>query len=264
MNFLNKLERKYGRFAIKNLMLYIVASNFFVFLLSMFDKSGNIAGLLYLDPSLILKGQVWRLVSFLAVPPNDNAIFILFTLYFYYLVGMGLEQEWGSFKFNLYYLVGVITTILASFITSGSIQTATFLNLSLFLAFAKIYPDFEVLLFFILPIKIKYLGYFNWVFLILSLLVGSLGTKMAILAAFLNYFIFFGKEIISGIKNREKSYKRRSTFERQVPKNNYIHKCCVCGITEKDDPSIEFRYCSKCSGSHEYCQNHLFSHEHIK
>lgn len=264
MNFLNKLERKYGRFAIKNLMLYIVAANFFVFLLSMFDRQGNITGLLVLDPSLILKGQVWRLVSFLLVPPDASPIFILFTLYFYYLVGTGLEQEWGSFKFNFYYFIGVITTILASFISGGSIATAIYLNLSLFLAFAKIYPDFEILLFFILPIKIKYLGYLNWAVLIFSFITGDLGTKMAILAALLNYFIFFGKETILGFKNKGKTYKRRSSYEKQVPKKSYMHKCCVCGVTEKDDPNMEFRYCSKCSGSHEYCQNHLFSHEHIQ
>lgn len=262
MNFLNKLERKYGRYAIKNLMLYIVAANFFVFLLSMFGM-GNIVDLLKLDPTLILKGQVWRLVSFLLVPPNSSPIFILFTLYFYYLVGNGLEQEWGSFKFNFYYFIGVITTILASFISGGSITTATYLNLSLFLAFAKIYPDFEVLLFFILPIKIKYLGYFNWVFLALAFIVGNLSVKMAVLAALLNYFIFFGKETILGFKHKGNAYKRRSTYEKQIPKKSSMHKCCVCGITEKDDPNMEFRYCSKCSGSHEYCQNHLFSHEHI-
>ena len=259
MSFLDKLERKFGKFAIKNLMLYIVALNGFIYVLSYFDTTGTLFSRLVLSPYMIMKGEFWRLFTFILVPPaSTSAFFMIFVLYFYYLEGTGLEQEWGSFKFNLYYLIGILTTIAASFISQGSVMTAEFLNLSLFLAFARIYPDYEILLFFFIPVKVKYLGYINWAFLILSFVVGSVSTKLAIFAALLNYFIFFGKDLVM----RRKSYKRKSAFNNAIPKKKYMHKCCVCGITELDDPNMDFRYCSKCSGSREYCSNHLFTHEH--
>ena len=188
MNWLNKLERKFGKYSIKNLMLYIASLNFLVYLLIMVDQSNNIVYKLMLKPELILKGEVWRLITFIFIPPNTSAFFIIFALYFYYIAGRGLEHEWGSFKLNVYYLFGILGTIIASFITKGS-ATATYLNLSLFLAFARLYPDYEVLLFFVIPIKIKYFAYFNW-FIIIGAIITQKSWSLQLLLIILktNFF----------------------------------------------------------------------------
>ncbi len=260
LKWLNKLERKYGRYAISGLMKYIVAANLAVFLLEVINP--GLEANLMLIPQAVMKGQVWRLVTFILIPPATSAFWILFTLYFYYIIGMGLEQAWGSFKFNIYYLVGMIATIIVSLI-GGSPATGVFINLTLFLAFASIYPNHEVLLFFILPVKVKYLGILNAVLLAQQFIMGGIGIKLMILASLANYFIFFGKDFIELFKAKKKVKKNKEKFKVIEMKNYVRHRCTVCGITERDDPNMEFRYCSKCSGHREYCMNHLKNHEHI-
>lgn len=259
MNWLDKLERKYGRFAIRGLMTYIISLNALVYLLTSVLKVPVNSLILY--PSLILKGEIWRLVTYIFIPPSASPIWIIFILYFYYMIGNSLEHEWGSFKFNIYYLMGMLGTTIAAFI-SGAGTTATYLNLSLFLAFAYIYPNYEILLFFILPIKIKYLAWLNWFYIGFTILFQPLPLKLAAIVSIINYFVFFGKDIFTGAKNRKHVYANRKKFNYDVPKKSYIHKCTVCGITEKDNPDMEFRYCSKCEGDYEYCMEHLHNHDH--
>lgn len=260
LKWLNNLERKYGRYAISGLMKYIVAANLAVFLLESINP--GLEANLKLIPQAVMAGQVWRLVTFILIPPATNAFWILFTLYFYFIIGMGLEQAWGSFKFNIYYLVGMIATIIVSLI-GGSPATGVFINLTLFLAFASIYPNHEVLLFFILPVKVKYLGILNAVLLAQQFIMGGVGIKLMILASLANYFIFFGKDFIELFKIQKKVKKNKAKFKVIEMKDYVRHRCTVCGITERDDPNMEFRYCSKCSGHKEYCMNHLKNHEHI-
>jgi len=260
LKWLNKLERKYGRYAISGLMKYIVAANLAVFLLEVINP-GLEANIMLL-PQAVMAGQVWRLVTFILIPPATSAFWILFTLYFYFIIGMGLEQAWGSFKFNIYYLVGMIATIIVSLI-GGSPATGVFINLTLFLAFASIYPNHEVLLFFILPVKVKYLGILNAVLLAQQFIMGGVGIKLMILASLANYFIFFGKDFIELFKTKKKVKRNKEKFKVIEMKDYVRHRCTVCGITERDDPNMEFRYCSKCSGHKEYCMNHLKNHEHI-
>lgn len=262
MSFLDKLERKFGKFAIKNLVIIIVALTSIVYLLG-YTLNNDLASKLALVPSLILKGEIWRLISFTIIPPSANPIFAVFALYMYYLIGEGLEQEWGSFKFNIYYFMGLIGTVLAAFI-SGSGETAFNLNMSLFLAFSYIYPDFEILLFFIIPVKVKYLGWISWAYFAFIMLFGTIPSKLAAIFALINFFLFFGKSIIKGVSNNKTVYNNRKTFKSQIPKVITRHRCTVCGKTEKDDPNLEFRYCSKCEGDYEYCMEHLSNHEHIK
>lgn len=260
LKWLNKLERKYGKHAIHGLMKYIVAANLAVFLLSVI--SPGLQENLMLIPEAVMAGQVWRIFTFILIPPATSAFWILFTLYFYYIIGMGLEQAWGSFKFNIYYLVGMIATIIVSLV-GGSPATGTFINLTLFLAFASIYPNHEVLLFFILPVKMKYLAIFDAVLLAQQFIMGGVGIKLMILASLANYFIFFGKDFIELFKTKKKVKKNKERFKVIEMKDYVRHRCTVCGITERDDPNMEFRYCSKCSGHKEYCMNHLKNHEHI-
>lgn len=201
--YLDKLERKFGKYAISGLMLFIVigmgAVYIFDLVLSMKpDNEVFIQPMLAFDLEAIKHGQVWRLISFLLLPPyNGNIIFVAFELYFLWLFGEGLEQQWGSFKFNIFYLIGMVGTIIVGIITGYA--TNSYLNLSLFLAFAIMYPNFEILLFFIIPIKIKWIGLLDAAFLLYSFLMGGWTVKLLILIAFANIILFFGKDFFSGI-----------------------------------------------------------------
>lgn len=261
--WIDKLERKLGRFAIRNLMAYIVGITGIVYALSYFDRSGFVIGKLMLIPQLVFRGEVWRLITYIFIPPASSPIWILFVLYFYYMIGTTLEHEWGSFKFNLFYLMGMMGTTAAAFIT-GFGATALYLNLSLFLAFARIYPDYELLLFFVLPVKIKYLAMLDWVFIAFTVLFGDMSSKLVAVVSILNYFLFFGREIISNSKSNRQVYNNRKRFRAELPRDFTIHRCTVCGKTEKSDPNMDFRYCPECEGDYEYCMDHVRDHEHIK
>ena len=266
MNFLDRLERKFGRYAIRQLIVYIVGINALVYMLRYGMPQSDAIGKLWLDPHLILQGELWRLVTWIFIPPSASLVWIFFILYFYYMVGIGLEHEWGSFRFNVYYLTGMAATVLAAFIV-GEGSTAVYLNLSLFLAFASVYPDFEILLFFILPVKVKYLAWVNWAFIAFTVLTAPLAGKAAAIVSVANYFLFFGRDIIRDARRRGATYQRRGSFNTSFNaplKKGTIHRCTVCGITEDDDPVTEFRYCSTCDGHYEYCMKHLREHDHIR
>lgn len=261
--WIDKLERKLGRFAIRNLMSYIIGITGIVYGLSYFDKSGFVIGKLMLIPQLVLRGEVWRLITYIFIPPGSSPIWIMFILYFYYMVGNALEHEWGSFKFNMFYFVGMLGTTVAAFIT-GYGATALYLNLSLFLAFARIYPDYQLLLFFVIPVKIKYLAMLNWAYIIFTVLAGDWSTKLVAVVSILNYFLFFGRDIITTTKSNRQVYNNRKRFKTELPRNYTIHRCTICGKTEKDDPKMDFRYCPECEGDYEYCMDHVRNHEHKK
>lgn len=264
MKLLNALERKLGRFAIKGLMTYIVGLNGLVFILALSDRSGAAISMLRFNSSLIAQGQWWRLFTFVIIPPTFSPLWLFFTLYFYHMIGQALEQEWGIFRFNLYYLIGVGATAVTALVFHTE-ATITYVNLSLFLAFARLFPDFQLLLFFILPVKIKYLAWFNWFYIGYTILFQPfLSLKIAAATAILNYFIFFGKEIQSNTRHRRHVYQNRQRFSSQVGQNKPIHECVICHRTEKDDPNLEFRYCAECEGDYEYCMEHLHSHQHIR
>lgn len=201
--YLDKLERKFGKFAISGLMMFIVvgmgAVYIFDLVLSMKpDNTIFISSLLTFNKSLILQGQVWRAISFLLIPPYEgNIIFVVFELYFLYMFGEGLEQKWGSFKFNIFYLIGTIATIIVGCIFGFA--TNAYLNASLLLAFAILYPDYEILIFFILPVKMKWIGLLDGAMLVYLFITGSLADKVLLLIAFANIIIFFGKDFFSNI-----------------------------------------------------------------
>jgi len=229
LNRLYKLERKYGRYAIEDLMLYIVFANAIVFIIDFLMPATNLINKLMLYPDRVLKGDVWRLLTFLFVPPSDSIIWIVFALYFYYLVGTSLEDQWGSFRFNIYYLIGVLASIAAAFLAYATMPvfygaylpvaiTPEHLNLSLFLAFAHLFPNFEVVIFFILPVKVKYLAWINWAFIIYSLIFNPLPIKFAAVASIVNYLIFFGSDIIKNIKLKRQVYKNRRRFRQAFKK----------------------------------------------
>lgn len=260
LNLLNKLQRRFGRFAIPELMKYIIITKAVVYVVEYLIPSVHLANYLTLDGSLVLKGQIWRLVTFIFVE-SKYSILTLILLYFSYIIGLALESAMGTFRFNVYYLVGMIGTIIIALATGGVVGIG-YLNLSLILAYAYLFPEAKFLIFFIIPVKAKYIAGLSGAMLILSFILGGLISKLTIILSIINFLLFYGKEIILNLINKNKRHTIRRDNVIQMRRS--IHKCKVCGITEKDDPYMDFRYCSKCYGDHEYCIEHLNNHEHIK
>lgn len=191
MNLLDQLERRMGKCYISNLMKYLCIGMLGVFILDYLPLPRSAYQLLYFNRALILRGQVWRLVTFIFLPPTGSIIWILFSLYFYYFLGSSLESQWGSRRFNLYYLMGILGNIAAGFIVGYA--TNEYLNLSLLLAFAVLYPEMEFRVFFILPVKVKWIGLLDGAYLIYLLLVYPLPYKVGIVFSMLPFLLFFGK-----------------------------------------------------------------------
>lgn len=275
-NWLDKMERRFGRYAIRNLTMYLLAGYAIGYLLSF--TMPQLLTYFTLEPALILKGQVWRLLSWVIIPPNDNIIFVIFMMLLYYSLGNTLESYWGAFRYNVYIFSGILFTVIGAFIVNGliggitgfgSLYSTYYINMSIFLACASIMPDYQLLLYGIIPIKMKWLAILDVVLLAVDAVQGGLIIRIVIIASLLNFIIFF-------FCNRNprghspKQAARRKKFQKQIsrPQNQYAggakHRCAVCGRTELDDPTLEFRYCSKCNGNYEYCQDHLFTHEHVK
>ncbi|MGM9680304.1 MAG: rhomboid family intramembrane serine protease [Eubacteriales bacterium] len=215
-HWINKLNRKYGRHSIRNLMTYIVGGMSIVFLMDLlvYPTTGfSLSSILAFDRNAVMHGQIWRLITFIFIPPDSSVLFILFSLYFYWLIGNELENQWGSFRFNIYYLCGMIGTVIAGIITGYAANS--YLNLSLFLAFALIYPDYQVRIFFILPVKMKYLALLDALGLAVMFVMDSWSGRIALLIALGNVILFFGRDFIDGIQNLKRRYEwRRQTGRR--------------------------------------------------
>ena len=276
MHFLNKMERKFGKFAIQGLMKYIILFYVAGYLIEILAPQAY--GFLTLEPFMIFHyGQVWRLVSWILIPPpTGNIIFMLIMVVLYYQLGTALERTWGAFRFNVYIFGGMIFTVLGALllyviygvntpIPMGSSFSTYYINMTIFLAFAVCYPDMRIMLWFIIPIKMKWMAGFYAALIIYSMVISSWGGRVAIIASILNFLIFFFSTRNYRSVSPKEVYRKR-TYHRQVqqPKNITRHKCAICGRTELDDPNLEFRFCSKCNGNYEYCQDHLFTHEHVK
>lgn len=290
MKFLNKLERKFGRYAIPNLSLVIIIAYAAGYII---EFTGNgILDMLTLNPYLIMHGQIWRLITWVIVPPEEFDIFTLIMLFFYYSIGTSLERTWGTFRYNVYIFSGILMTVVGALLMYGVYEifnipayygcgaeadkalyysllfryfSTYYINLSIFLAFAASYPDMQVLLYFIIPIKIKWMAYLDVAFLAFQFIMSGWPGRVAIVVSLLNFIIFFfATRNYNRVSPRE--IKRKQAYRRQVQQNTGLtrHKCAICGRTEKDDDTLEFRFCSKCDGNYEYCQEHLFTHQHVK
>lgn len=221
MNWLYKLERKFGRYGIPDLMRNIVICMAFVYIADMAMVNVDLIGKFSLDMAMVMRGEVWRLITFLFIPPESSVMFIVFALYFYYMIGSALENEWGTFIFNAYYFIGVIGCILTALITGYA--SSTFLNLSLFFAFAILFPDFELMLFFVIPIKIKYLAILDAVIYVISFVGGSISTKITIVLCLANLAIFFGRDFIRRVKQENSYRKTRRNFRSSNNRDNYFN-----------------------------------------
>lgn len=284
MKLLNKLERKLGRYAIPNLMKYIVV--LFLAGLALGFVPNTLADLLALDFNKVKEGQVWRLITFI-IPISSYYNILLFAIstYFYYIIGNALERAWGAFRFNLYFFSGIFFNLIASLITyliTGISLSPSIAQVcgTLFFAFAAMYPDTQFYVYFLIPIKAKYIAWFQGAMYIFNVVTYILGKDyfliIPLVASLANFLIFFfatrNYQRISPNEIKRKVVYRKQMNEARHQGNvaqfrgrNVItrHKCAVCGKTELDDDQLEFRFCSKCDGNYEYCMEHLFTHEHV-
>ena len=272
---------KHPRFGVSNLMRYIVIGNVVVYLLMMLTQNNDANALSFLSFHLsgLLHGEIWRIVTFVFVPDYGGPFFLVVALYFYYWIGSTLERQWGTAKFNLYYISGVLLTVIGTVIASLisgnfylTVSGADYVNLSMFLAFALLFPDTQVLLFFIVPIKMKWLAIVDGVLFALeigqSLLAGYLPGVIQPVVALLNFAVFIWPEVhyITERKRYQHSAQTvnfKKAVRQQQQQKGYHHKCAVCGRTDTDYPDLQFRYCSKCAGYHCFCQDHIFTHVHF-
>ena len=266
---------KHPRFGIPNLMLYIVVISLAVWLLSIMDESRTLLGYFSFSPELILRGQVWRLITFIFIP-QDLSMWALLFFYFYYWIGSTLEREWGTVRFNIFIFSGILLTVIYGFviylITKQSVSIGTYyIYLSMFFSFATLFPDTQVLFMFIIPVKIKWLAYVDVAFFLYAMLMYPFPFNLLPLIAILNYLVFFGADLISSISGGSARYRKTTVnFNREKQKikyeqrqKNYSHKCSVCGRTDTDFPNLEFRYCSRCAGYHCFCEEHINNHVHF-
>ncbi len=313
---LDKLERKLGKYAIPRLMNYIIGGYVLGYILYAIQAvtGAGILSLMTLEPYYICHGQIWRLVTWIMIPPEQNIIFAIIMIIFYWQLGTALERVWGTFRFNAYMFGGMIFTIIGAFalyiigalvsghwnyVGLGTYFSTNYINLSIFLAFALTFPEERVLLYFFIPIKMKWMALLYIIFIAIDVVnaftMGTAGIPLivAIAASLLNFLIYYLQ--MKGIRGprqtrRQRDFRRaynnaswnaytggsqqssgsgyggnqqttgRNTHSKQVAR----HKCCICGRTELTNPELDFRYCTKCNGNYEYCSDHLFTHTHVK
>ena len=287
---MKNLRQKFERFCyrnrdkgIPNLMLYIALGSALVNILCIIDKTDMLYYLLCFNRSAILQGQIWRLFTYPLTFNSGSLLLTAVALLCYYSLGRAMENLWGTLKFNLYYFTGVILMDVYCMLFGG-MADASYLNLSLFLAYATLYPNAQFLLMFIIPVKAWIFALLDLILVIYGLAVYPFPYNLFSVVSLLNYFLFFGKDILNVVPvswqvNARRLFKKKpakrtgtipfpnaGSYEASTatPKTPYTHRCAVCGKTDVSHPELEFRYCSRCNGYHCYCQDHISNHTHIQ
>jgi len=272
------------RFGIRGLMYYVIGGTGLVYLLGAMGAS-RLLDFLAFSPELILRGQVWRLVSFIFIPNSisiSDFIWIALALYFYYFIGSALERQWGPGRFTVYYAFGILLDVVFGFLVYilGYREryfglTSYYINMSMFFAFACIYPDARVLLFFFIPVEVRILAYIDAAYFVLEIFLNMSSFPMNLmpLVAFANVLIFCGSYLTQNVLHARPLHQTRNAVNfrqaarravREEAQKPYHYKCAVCGRTDTDHPELEFRYCSRCAGYHCFCQDHINNHVHFK
>ncbi len=283
---MKNLRRNFERFCLRNrnkgipnLMLYICIGNAVMYVISMVTRNYTLYNLLSFNRRLILQGQVWRLFTYPLTYLTSNILLMAISLLCYYSLGNAMERMWGTLKFNIFYLTGVVLMDIYAMIFNCS-ANVYYLNMSLFLGYATLFPDASFLLFFIIPVKAWVLALFDLVIILLGVFSPPFtAANLFPLIALGNYFLFFGKDVLNVIplswqSNARKLFHKKPKQPKviqfhvsqkpQEPKQSYNHRCTVCGRTDVSNPELEFRYCSKCKGYYCYCQDHINNHVHIQ
>lgn len=291
---MHNIRRNWERFllrnqskGIRNLLLYVAIIKVAVYFFITMDPSGLMLQYLSFSPALILRGQVWRLVSYIFLPSSGRLIVFVISLFFYYYMGRMLESALGTLKLNLYFfsciLISDLFVILLS-LTSPVVDLyapgviTLFAELPLLLAFAAIYGDTRVLLFYIIPIRMKYLAWLELAYLIYYAICWPFPVKLLVIMPLIPFFLSLSKEsrnlLPSAWQSSIRHKKRKKPAQSPNPdwaknyrskdgQKPYHHKCTVCGRTDTDYPELEFRYCSQCKGYYCYCTDHINNHVHI-
>lgn len=287
-NLRSRFERfcfRHRNKGIPNLMLYLSLGSAIVYLMSLFAQNDILYYYLYFDRSLILQGQVWRLISYPLTYSSGNLLFTAISLLCYYSIGRAIENTWGTLRFNLFYLTGILMMDVYCMIFGGYADVY-YLNLSLFLAYATMYPNSQFLLFFIIPVKAWIFALVDLVLVLLGLLTEVFPYNLFSVISLANYFLFFGKDVVNVIPmswraNARRLFRKKPKAAKQPkvvpfptagsyeattakPKAPYTHRCTICGRTDISHPDLEFRYCSRCKGYYCYCQDHISNHTHIE
>jgi hypothetical protein len=263
MKLLNRLERKFGDYAIPHLTVVLILFQSFTYVISLVHP--EYVTRLILTHDAFFAGEWWRLFTVLFIPPSTSQEFLiwfLFWMYMFFLYGNTLESQWGTFRYNLYILVGYLLTILAALIPRAIVSNIYLMG-SIFLAFAWLFPDFQLLLFFFLPVKIKWLALLTWIMYAFAFLAGEWPVKAEVAAGVANFVIFFHADLWQYLRTRQRKFKgdmTRAAATRDA--SEPLHVCAVCGVTDKSDRKMEFRYCPQCTGTPAYCINHIHNHTH--
>ena len=270
MTYIERFCRKHPDFGVRDLMKYVAIANAAFWILGAVNPV--LASYLTFDPALVLRGQIWRVITFALCPPSTGLLAFV-AIYFYYWIGSTLERQWGTPQFNIYFFTGLILTLLYGFLVyfifgTRLVLDAQYVYLSMFFSFAVLFPNMEVLLFFLLPIKIKWLALVDAAYFVLELVRLPFPAKLLPLVAVLNFFIFCGGDLLRALPRKPApntvNFRRESQrIRREQSQQLYTHKCAVCGRTDKSNPELEFRYCSRCAGYHCFCQDHINSHIHF-
>lgn len=260
MNLLDRLQRRLGRYAVPNVTLGLIAGQVAVYVLG--HARPDLLERIAFIPAKSLDGELWRPLTFVFEPPLENPVFAFFFWYLFYLMGTTLEHTWGTFRYNVFLLVGYVATVAVAFITPAQPASVAFLQGSVFLAFAYLYPDFQILLFFILPVKVKWLALLTWIGYFYALAVGpGLVVRLMVAASVVNFFVFFGRDILLRMRGARRRMQQQA--DRIKARHRPRHRCTICGITNLTHPDMDFRYCSKCAGNPCYCSEHLKNHQHV-
>ena len=257
MRWLDRLVRLWQPLTIPNIAVYIIGGQFLIYAASL--AKPEIWGLIICVPQLVLQGQVWRLFTFVFTPPGSHPIFLFIAWYMFYYMASALEERWGATRFNLFLIIGWLVTVSTSFVTPWEPVSTVFLAGSVFLAFAHLYPTVEFLIFFILPIQVRWLALLTWIIYGLSFLGGTWSTRLTILASVSNFLLFFGRDIY--LYARREKFKLQTQSREMRETHEVRHRCASCGITDKSHPDMDFRYCSRCFEPTCYCANHIRDHE---
>ena len=269
---------------IPNLMLYIALGTAVVYLMSDISRNAMLYKLLYFDRELILQGQIWRLITYPLTYRTNSLMLTAISLFCYYSLGRAMENIWGTLRFNLFYLTGVVMMDVYCMLFGGT-ASVTYLNLSLFLSYATLYPDAHFLLFFIIPVKAWIFALFDLIIVLADLILYPFPYNLFSVISLANYFLFFGKDVLNVLPmswriNARRLFKKQpvqqtrakviqfdaGSYEatKATPKAPYTHRCTICGKTDVSHPDLEFRYCSRCKGYYCYCEDHISNHSHIQ
>ena len=289
---MKKLRNRFDRFCfrhrdkgIPNLMMYIALGSALVYIINMIDKTYTLYNILCFDRTAILQGQIWRLFTYPLVFDMGGLLYTAIGLICYYSLGRAIENSWGTFRFNLFYFTGMLLMNIYCMIF-GCSASADYLNLSLFLAYATMYPDAQFLFLFIIPVKARIFALLDLLLMVFGLVMYPFPYNLFSVIALANYFLFFGKDVVNvfpmswrmntrrlfrkGPAKQQKAktipFANAGSYQATVakPQAPYTHKCTICGRTDVSDPELEFRYCSRCKGYHCYCQDHISNHSHVE